>query len=213
MRKYLLVFILLSFLISCADSGRESIKEDKDAEVVYKEKPAKEHLQGNSLIKQSSHLDSSMTMIEAAEKILVGENYNRWNDTYLLSLIDSLNSINKTKRKYYFKVFNKIMEKADGYVSEAIGMSALKYTSNHTQEFINWSKELKPVQFDSWAYHVGVEISLSNVSNGEEVEDLEKGMSYAKLLRENCKTCDKVEKKRLENFIAAILQTVERVSE
>ncbi|PIQ22737.1 MAG: hypothetical protein COW65_01415 [Cytophagales bacterium CG18_big_fil_WC_8_21_14_2_50_42_9] len=209
MKKLLGILAITSLLASCTESGIE-IKKKAD---FISEANSQQIEKENSAKTSDVALDSSMTMEEAAKKILSGENYNRWNDTYLLSLIDSLNSNNKESRKYYFKVFNKIMDKADGYVSEAIGTSALKYTSNHTIEFIEWSRELTEKQLDSWAYHVGVEISLSSQSNDLGGDDMEYGKSYANLLRQNCKTCSIDKTRRLEEFTTSTLQTVKRVSE
>ena len=64
--------------------------------------PEEKQVRDTSTVKPSYYLDSSMTMEVAAKRILAGGNFYRWNDTYLLSLIDSLNSKNKASSKYYF---------------------------------------------------------------------------------------------------------------
>lgn len=208
MKKLLIILSVISLLTNCADSINES-KIDAKSKFEVNTQPIKKE---DSVNTPDIALDSSMTIEEAAKKILAGENYYRWNDSYLLSLIDSLNSNDKISRNYYFKVFNKIMDKSDGYVSEAIGVDALEYTSYHTKEFIEWSSALTIEQLDSWAYHVGIEIYLSSQSNEVEGDDMKNGENYADLLRQNCISCRTDQITRLNRFIKSTLQTVERVS-
>jgi hypothetical protein len=106
------------------------------------------------------------------EGILEGEYIGGKNEKYILPLMDSLD--NKRNRSFYFKVFGKITEQADGYIAEAIGSHALKYFESAPMEFIQNSKFISDSTFNLIAYATGVEISLSSDNLAKAEEEFEK---------------------------------------
>jgi hypothetical protein len=112
-----------------------------------------------------------------------------------LRTMDSLLSTNQDSRKFYFMVFVKIMDKADGALAEAVGLPAMQYVEEYTDEFLDLSSNLSNEQFNSWARFVGWEILLS--SNDNPVKD---GELFIEKINSNCSVLDSSRKQRLENF-------------
>ena len=86
-------------------------------------------------------------------------------------VIDSLKAKSVEDRKFYFKVFLKIMEKSDGALAEAIGSPAYDYVEKYSFDFFELSKTITNAQFELWANNVGVEIFLSSKNPNKEAKD------------------------------------------
>jgi hypothetical protein len=123
-------------------------------------------------------------------------------------VMDSLLSESPEDRKFYFNVFVKILEKADGALSEAVGQPALQYVENYTTEFMDLSAKLSKEQFGSWASFVGWEILLS--SQGDPLKD---GEEFINKLNSNCEALDNKDKSRLEIFNLTILTSIKENNE
>lgn len=117
-------------------------------------------------------------------------------------LMDSLNAKAVESRMFYFSVFNKILEKADGALAEAVGLYALKYVENHTTEFLSFSKSISNEIFEKWARNVGVEIYLSSENPTEEAQ------YFIKRIERNCINCSLESKEKLETFKIIVNQAI-----
>ena len=112
-----------------------------------------------------------------------------------LRTMDSLLSGNPEDRKFYFMVFVKIMDNADGALAESVGLTAMKYVELYTDEFLDLSSNLSNGQFNSWATFVGWEILLS----GNE-DPVKEGDIFIEKLNSKCSELDSNKKQRLEDF-------------
>ena len=118
-------------------------------------------------------------------------------------IMDSLLTNNFENRKFYFKVYAKILDKADGALAEAVGVPGMKYVENYTKEFANFSSSLTFSQLSSWANFIAWEILFDSQKNPEE-----SGEKFIKQLKSNCKDIDLIGKKNIDNFCELIIQTI-----
>src|SRR5262249_49773758 len=73
--------------------------------------------------------------------------------------MDSISSNNKESREFYFPVFLKILDKADGALAEVVGNYVIKYVEKFPKEFSNRAKNiLTETQFNSTASYAGGEL-------------------------------------------------------
>ena len=130
------------------------------------------------------------------EKIIASD------DPLTFRLMDSLVANKVKDRQFYFRVFNKIMGRADGALSEAIGVYSRRFIEKHTKDFFNFSAKFSTIEMETWASQLGIELFLS--------EDHPKDAYHksSKLIRENCASCDAKTLKRLEEFNAMVLLTI-----
>jgi hypothetical protein len=115
-------------------------------------------------------------------------------------VMDSLEAKTFEDREFYFKVFLKIKEKSDGALAEAIGLPALKYTENHTEELLKLTTNYPEEIFESWAYTVGLEIMLS--SNENSIKEVNE---FFNKLKNNCSTENH---KKLEVFYNFMIDAI-----
>ena len=118
-------------------------------------------------------------------------------------VMDSLSSKNADDRKFYFKVFIKILEKADGALAEMVGTPATKYVEIYTSEFLDQSANISKENFDSWASFVGWEILLS--SNDDPVKD---GELFIEKLLSNCPELTEKDRQRLKSFNNIVMRSI-----
>ena len=74
--------------------------------------------------------------------ILDGEKIWTIKDQNLFLLMDRLTIPDSTERQFYFKVFEKIGEQADGWIAESIGGYVLKYFKLYPREYLHNSTSI-----------------------------------------------------------------------
>lgn len=126
------------------------------------------------------------------------------NEVTAFMLLDSLLSKNKDSRDFYFKVFNKIMERSGGSLDDAVGDYALTYVENYPKEFIENSKSFSEDKLASWAGNIGIELFLSSQNQKEAFE------KSTRMFKSNCKNCDQQQLARLDSFNSMIWTTIEQ---
>jgi hypothetical protein len=119
-------------------------------------------------------------------------------------IMDSLLAKKIEDRKFYFKVYAKILDNADGALAEVVGIPGMKYVENHTQEFIELSTNLTNKQLDSWANFIGWEILFDSHQ-----DPLKGGENFIKKLVSNCVDLDSLGKKHLNDFNKMIIHAIE----
>lgn len=123
--------------------------------------------------------------------ILNGKSIWQKNEKYIEPLMDSLSTADLSSREYYFKVFGKICEQADGVVGEEIGGYVLKYFESNPEEFIRNSALVSKDVFATMGHEAGLEVAMSNDENPEKV--------FARLVKEiKAKTKDLNESEQLK---------------
>ena len=141
-------------------------------------------------------------------KWILNDSINPSDNYSTFRVMDSLEAKTFDDREFFFKVFLKIKEKSDGALAEAIGLPALKYVENHTEEFLNISSKYSNEVFDSWAYTVGLEIMLS--SNENAIDDANE---FLRKLKDNCKNCSSENQSKLDKFYATMIDAINQNEE
>ncbi len=89
-------------------------------------------------------------------------------DDKMLSITDSLFTQVPNRRLFYFIVFTKSMNGADGFYAEAVGLSAVDFVTTRTEwfaEYFNMAPELTDADMDNWAEFVYGEFQISEEGN------------------------------------------------
>lgn len=120
------VLILIIFIsVSCSnrriDNG-ESIKNDDST-------------QEDTLRNKNHYYYLSDLPIRKVGDLIVSDSIAPSDNFVTFKLMDSLNSDNKEARDFYFHVFEKIVKKSDGALSEVVGAYAQQYIENYPAEF------------------------------------------------------------------------------
>ncbi|MCY7420654.1 MAG: hypothetical protein LH478_02810 [Chitinophagaceae bacterium] len=126
------------------------------------------------------------------------------NEVTAFMLLDSLLSKNKGSRDFYFRVFNKIMERSGGSLDDAVGDYALTYVENYPKDFLDNSRNFTEDKLASWAGNIGIELFLSSQNQKEAFE------KSTRMFKSNCKNCDLQQLARLDSFNNMIWTTIEQ---
>jgi hypothetical protein len=191
-------------LASCGDTlTTTEVSTDSTSNIVDRDP-----LPGNSLTDSTQpnttrYSLEQLPMREVAELILK-DSIRPTSSPIIYKMLDSLSSDSKLTRQYYFKVFNKIMNKADGEIAESIGGYALTYVQNYPKEFLDNTKGFSKNSIEAWASNIGIELFLVSNENVKAAYD-----QVVVLFNDNCKDCNAYYKGRLKEFNAMILQTIQ----
>ncbi len=147
---------------------------------------------------EKNNTDSDSVKI-IGERILKGAHIWGKNEKYIFPLMDSL--VGKSDKLFYFKVFGKITEQADGYIAEVIGLYVLKYFEFNPIEFIQNSKYIPEKTFNSMARYAGEEISMSSDNLSKAEEEFEKLKNQTMMKFVNISKADKL---KLDQFFNQI---------
>lgn len=124
------------------------------------------------------------------------------NEVTAFMLLDSLLSKKKDSRDFYFRVFNKIMERSGGSLDDAVGDYALTYVENYPKEFLDNSRSFSEDKLASWAGNIGIELFLTSQNQKEAFE------KSTRMFKSNCKNCDLQQMARLDTFNNMIWTTI-----
>ncbi|MBR9918592.1 hypothetical protein GYB29_13170 [bacterium] len=122
-----------------------------------------------------SNVNSYFKQVYYKNQIISGD------DSVMLSITDSLFSSESQYHAFYFMVFTRSMNGADGFYSEALGFAAMEFLETHTLEFVNYFNSLALLDSSdlrNWANCVYGEIQLSSEENElEAISNLKKTLS------------------------------------
>lgn len=114
-------------------------------------------------------------------------------------IMDSASDARKEVRDYYFPVFLKIIQKADGALAEIVGDETQFYVRMFPKEFIQRSKFFSDSLFKSIAYFTAFEIGYQYESNPK---------IWTDSVLKNCIDCDSFTINRLNEFNQIVIQTI-----
>jgi hypothetical protein len=199
--------ILLLIITGCRGEKRESTSMNNDKKVIQKENLVNSQTtEGIDSLRDpySPYYLSDKSSKEIGQMIL-DDNVRPTDNKVTFSIMDSLLAKNYEDRKFYFKVFVKILDQADGALAEVVGIPAMKFVEYHTKEFIDLSSNFTYKQQESWANFIGWEIYFD--SKKDPAKDGEK---FVEKLVSNCSDLDSRSKLNLDNFSKMIIQTIEK---
>lgn len=203
--KYPIIPVSLLVLMACNSPKKESASKEAEKESYPIEKTGKnQHSESGDTVSNPLHPSwlADKSPKEIGQMILDNKIQPTDNDV-TFRVMDSLLSKNADDRKFYFKVFVKILEKADGALAEMAGTPAMKYVENYTSEFLDLSAGISKENFNSWASFVGWEILLS--SNDDPVRD---GELFIEKLLSNCPELKEKDNQRLQSFNDIVMKSI-----
>lgn len=198
--------ILFILIAGCNGRKKENNPDNNDKKVIQKEKLA--------ITKTAESIDSLrdpyspyyLTDKSAKEigQMILEDTVRPTDNDVTFRIMDSLLAKNYEDRKFYFKVYAKILDLADGALAEAVGIPGMKYVENYTKEFVGLSSSLTTKQLDSWANFVAWEILFDSQN-----DPIKEGEKFIGKLESNCSDLDSIDKKNLKKFISIISQTIQ----
>ncbi len=126
-------------------------------------------------------------------------------DHVALTITDSLFAKTQGQDHFYFVVFTRSLNGADGFYSEAAGKAAYTFVIKETErfaEFFTDSKELSSTDLRNWASMINGEIQI--VSEGRAKEARKK---LHDRLRDNIQTSNQANRNMIESFINELTAT------
>ncbi len=127
-------------------------------------------------------------------------------DSKMLSITEKLFTDNSRQDLFYFIVFTKSMNGADGFYAEAVAESAYKYVTTKTIEFadyFNIAPGLTDEDLTNWAEFVSGEIKITREGNEENATKI-----LENKLRENLAGSRKEYLVVIEQFIEKVNSTM-----
>ncbi len=198
--------ILLILITGCNGGKKESNSNNNDKKVTQEEKLATtQTTESIDSLRDpySPYYLADKTSKEIGQMIL-NNTVHPTDNNVTFKIMDSLLAKTYEDRKFYFKVYVKILDKADGALAEAVGIPGMKYVEKYTKEFVELSSNLTIMQLESWANFIGWEILFD--SQKDPIKDGEKFIAN---LVSNCSDLDLISREKLENFNKMIMKTVE----
>lgn len=218
--KCFVFVIACSVIVSCSDFTSQKVAEKKDTTLaVNADTPAITNIAiaGDYELpidtlteKPNRRVAKSLRdlPIKKVGELILSDSIKTLNDEVIsFMLLDSLSAQKRKSRDFYFKVFNKIMDRSGGAMSDAIGDYALSYVESYPGEFLENSKSFSANRLETWASHIGIELFLSS---GDPKDVYEK---TTQLFHANCKGCDAAALARLNEFNKLIWTTIEQNKE
>lgn len=120
--------------------------------------------------------------------------------------MDSLSADNASTREFYFPVFNKIVSKSDGALSEVVGQYIMKYVERFPGEFATKSKSLKGDELKTWASYVAYELHFS-------YDTPQKAEQWMANIISKCVTCDSDQMNRLQTFNKQCISSLKELAD
>ncbi|WP_026902440.1 hypothetical protein [Pedobacter glucosidilyticus] len=155
----------------------------------------------DSLTNPYSYYYLSNQPIEYSAKLILTDSIYPSDNKITFDSMDSLSSENEKTRNFFFKVFIKILDKADGSLSEAVGSYVLQYIKRYPKEFLTRTDKIDKRYFNKFAHFAGYELGFS--------EDY--GKDWLDSLTQQCLNCDSNEFKKLNNFKQVAQETINEV--
>lgn len=186
-------------MFGCKDASKERAVAKDSAEVNLSADTAQAFIS-----KDSEPYYWEKLPVRTVADLILTDSIRPVTSSVISQMLDSLSSGSKQTRHLYFRVFNKVMNKADGELAESIGGYALTYVQNYPKEFLENSQTFSNNQLAAWAGNIGIELFLKTGENVKEAFD-----EVVVLLNDNCINCNNNYRSRLKQFNNMIWQTIE----
>lgn len=189
------------YFISCDNNTDKEIPKMIDTiPKIEKQQHQTNDERKDSLRNPSSYYFLTDYPLRKCGELILNDSINSSDNQITFNCMDSISSINKQTRDFFFPVFLKIISKSDGALSEAVGSYVMKYVENHTKEFAERSKSISDSSFKSMAYFAAYEVGYQYEERPEK---------WTNLILDKCKKCDSTLLSRLKLFNKTVLETVE----
>jgi hypothetical protein len=184
-----LITILLIFTIACNSSPTRT---RTDTTHIDKDTTASDNSEDTLRLRTHYSYLSDLPLRQVAHLILT-DSISPLDNQITFDCMDSLSADNANTREFYFPVFNKIVSKSGGALSEVVGQYIMKYVERFPKEFADKSKSLKEDEFKSWSSYVAYELHFA-------YDTPKKTEGWMAKIISNCKECNNDQINRLQGF-------------
>lgn len=174
MKLYSAILVWLVLLCSC---GHRNAQENSlttktqlrtDTASVEGEKTATIDEQKEEII-SPYQIELNLALADTAindyyKKVYREEKLMKASDSLMLTITENIFTNDSSKDLFYFIVFTKSMNGSDGFYSEALGLSSLKFITIQTSKFADWfniAPKLTDQDMTSWAQFIYNELKIS----------------------------------------------------
>jgi len=126
-------------------------------------------------------------------QLILSDSVRPIDNTVTFQCMDSILSNNEATRNFYFPVFLRILEKADGALAEVVGQYAMTYIEEFPKEFAIKHSSLVEEQLESLASGIGFELYYKSQTE-------EDASPWIDTVIQNCLKCDSTQLSRLIDF-------------
>ncbi|MDQ3050763.1 MAG: hypothetical protein M3Q95_07760 [Bacteroidota bacterium] len=190
--SYLIFFVVSgnSMANNCDCITDASIKSKPDTTIIT-----------DSLKNPSGYYYLSDLPLRQVATLLLNDSLHPSDNNITFNCMDSIATDNIETRNFYFPVFLKILDKADGALAEVVGMYVVNYIEKYPKEFAIRSMALTDKEFISFAYSAGVELYFDkdNINNSRKWTDA---------VLKNCAGCDAQQIRQIQRFNSTVVQAV-----
>jgi hypothetical protein len=197
-----LISILLLLTIACNSS---STRTNKDTTHIDKDTTASDNSEDTLRLRTHYSYMTDLPLRQVAHLILI-DSISPLDNQITFDCMDSLSADNVNTREFYFPVFNKIVSKSDGALSEVVGQYIMKYVERFPKEFADRSKSLKEDEFKSWASYVAYELHFS-------YDTPQQAESWMADIISKCTKCDSYQINRLQKFSKLSISSLEELAD
>lgn len=143
---------------------------------------------------------TDLPLRKAADLILYDSIYPSDNQI-TFECMDSISADNIDARNFYFPVFVKIQDKADGALAEVVGGFLIMYIEKYPKEFAIRINSLSDGNIISFAHHVGYELYFEN-------DNIIFSNKWFASVINKCTNCNRFQVRQIEKFNSLVLQAI-----
>ena len=204
MIRFISVFIIL--FLSCGSSTTNESDKNLIDTIQRKQSEDDANFQVDTLRDPSHYFYLSNLPLRQVGQLILTDSIQPSDNKITFECMDSISSENVNTREYYYPVFLKILDKADGALAEAVGEPAMTYVEKYPKEFAERSKALNEDQFKRWASNTGYELYFT-------YETENKAKRWTNAVVKSCSNCDTTQLKRLEEFNRLAIAAMKEVAD
>ena len=150
-RKVTKFHLLLSILFSL--SALAYGKEKIPTQILFSQKS-----ETDSLTNPNHFYYLSDLPLKKAGELILNDSIKPSDNFITFALMDTVSGCKKSDLNFYLKVFEKILNYADGALAEAVGSYTLNFIKKRPADFINHIGTLNDEQIKTWADYTFVEM-------------------------------------------------------
>lgn len=96
--------------------------------------------------------------LKTVAKLILSDSIEPSDNKFTFALLDTIFTCDKTEQNFYLNVFDKIMRKSDGVLSEAIGSYTYKFIQTQPINFLKHLSKLEQQDIKNWARYTTFEM-------------------------------------------------------
>lgn len=134
-------------------------------------------------------------------KLILNDSVTPTDNDITFKCMDSMLNKNAETRDYFFPVFMKILEQADGALAEVVGSYVIQYVEHYSYEFFSRCEHLNTNQFETLASAAGNELYFED-------DNVNYTKKWGDLVISNCVDCSTKQIELIQKFNSLVLNNV-----